>query len=117
MFHTPDAAPLFVALRMISRHFVVGNYFVVPIHDVETAIRPEMNGNRTEHLVAGFNEVGQFLVSVTRTITINFDRLNHARDGIGDIENSGVGLGPGTARIREGKAAEAGAAHLKMRSC
>src|ERR1044071_6361205 len=61
----PDSSPCLVTLRMISRHLVVRNDFVIPIDDIETAIRSEMNRHRTEHRVVRLNEVRQLLQPIS----------------------------------------------------
>src|ERR1041385_1462386 len=61
MAHPPNASACFVAFRVISRHFIVRNDFVVPIHNVEAAVRAEMNRYRAKHCVAGLDKIRKLL--------------------------------------------------------
>ena len=58
MAHPPDSAAGLVSLRMVPRHLVVRNDLVVPVHDVEATIGPELNGDRAKPRVAALDEIG-----------------------------------------------------------
>ena len=61
--HAPDAPALFVAARMIARDFVVRDDAVVPVGDVEAAVRAEGDRHRPEHRVRARHEVARLFES------------------------------------------------------
>ena len=113
VFHAPDAAALLVALGVVARDFVVRDDFIVPVHDVEAAVGAEPERHGAEHLVAGLNEVRQFLQAIARPIAMDFDGLDFSGDGVRDIHHVGVGSGPG-GFVRKRQTAQARPAHLKI---
>ena len=83
---------------MVPRHFVVRDYFVIPVHDVETAVRAGAQCDRAEPFVAGKHKVRQLLVTEARSVRRDLDRLNLPRDRIREVELPGVGSGPDATR-------------------
>ena len=92
--HAPDPAAFLVPVGMVPRDLIVGNDLVIPIDEVEAAVRPQPQGHRTEHLVAGLNEIRQLVQRVTRPVEPSLDGLDLPRDGIGDVDDVAVSLGP-----------------------
>ena len=56
--NAPDAAVGFVTVWVGGWQFVVGDDFVIPVGDVEAAVRAELDINRAEPIVFGGQEVG-----------------------------------------------------------
>ena len=116
VLHAPDSAALLVAIGVIPRHFVVGDDLVVPVDNVQAAVRPQPHGHRAKPLVARLHKITQLLQFVARAIPMNFDRLDFARDRVGHVHHLGVSLRP-NGLIAQGQPAQACAAHLEIRRC
>ena len=56
--YAPDAAVSLVALWVGAREFVVGDDLVVPIGDIEAAVRSEFHIYGTEPIVFRFEQIG-----------------------------------------------------------
>ena len=56
--NTPDAAVGFVTVWVGGWQFVVGDDFVIPVGDVEAAVRAELDVDGSEPIVFGGQEVG-----------------------------------------------------------
>jgi hypothetical protein len=113
MTDSPDASAGFIAVRMISRHFVVGDHFVVPVNNVETAIRPEMDGDRTKPFVRTADEVWQLQQGMIGTVAKEFYSLNPLHHRIGHVKNISIRSGKTSAGVAEGQAGKPGAAHAE----
>ena len=118
----PDAAAGFVAVGVRARNLVVRNDFVIPVDDIERAVRAKMHRDGAEPFVGGGEEVGEFFVGGARAVGggRGADGVDRVRDGIGEEEDLRVRVAGGSAEtteesvavLGEGEAAEAGAAHL-----
>src|SRR5437016_10761558 len=119
---------------MVPRHFVVRNYFVIPIHEVETAVRAELTRDRAKPRIAGKQKVRQVFklpavavapvaadvrrrIRAVRLVTsaataMAANRLNPGRDGIGDVEHISKLAGKTVAAFAKRESAQAGAAHF-----
>ena len=100
---------------MITGDFVVADDFVIPVDDVETAIRSHRHSNRTEEGVVASNEVVELLESIARTIAVLTDGVYFRGDRVSDIHHAVITLRP-DASVRKRQATEARATHLEVRS-
>ena len=111
----PDTARLLIAVRVVTGDFVMADDFVIPIDDVEAAIRAHRHGDRTEERVIAADEVIQLFEAIARALAMLADRVDLRSDWVSDVHHTVVALRP-DADIGEREAAQAAAAHLEIRS-
>ena len=112
---TPDATGLLVAVGVVAGDLVMADDLIIPVDDVEAAVRTHRHRDRTEERVVAGDEVLELLEAIARALTMLADGVDLRGDRVGDIHHAVVALRP-DADIREREAAQAAAAHLEIRS-
>ena len=111
----PDATRLLVAVRMITGDLVVADNLIIPVDDVEAAVRTHRHRDRTEERVVAADEVLELLEAIARALAMLADRVDLRGDRVGDIHHAVEALRP-DADVGERESAQAAAAHLEIRS-
>ena len=110
----PDAPRLLIAVRVVTGDLIMADDFVVPIDDIQAAVRTHRHGDRPEEGVFAADEIVELLQAIAGTFAVLADRVDLGCDRIGDIHDAVEALWP-HADIGQGETAEAGAAHLEVR--
>ena len=111
---TPDATRLLIAVGVVAGDLVMADDLVIPVDDVEAAIRTHRHRDRTEERVVAGDEIIKVLEAITGALAVLADRVDLRGDRVGDIHHAVVTLRP-DADVGEGETAEASATHLEIR--
>ena len=113
--NAPDTTRLLIAIGVVTGDFVVADNLVIPVDDIEAAIGAHRHRDGAKERVITGDEVGQLLQRVAGTIAVHPDGVHLRGDGVGDIHDVGIALGPNT-MITEGETTQASPTHLELRS-
>ena len=110
----PDATALFITVGVIAGDFVVADNFVIPIDNINRAIRSEGHAHWAEPFIPTGHHIRQPLQAPTAAVAVHFDSLNAVNDRIGHQHDVRPFRRKGAGSIREGQTAQASASHAEL---
>ena len=111
--HAPNASPRLIAIRMVARHLVVRNDFVVPVDDIQARVRPKVDRHRAKPFVRAADEIRQLHQREMRPIAQQLHRLHTLHHRVGDIKHIRVRIREPAVLVRERQPGQPRAAHAE----
>src|SRR5690554_234675 len=84
MADPPNPSMIFVAIGMCGRKFVMRNYFIVPVGDVQGSVWTKLYIHRAKPIILGAEKIGKMLRDHSAVgFSYDSDRIDRIRDWIG----------------------------------